>query len=294
MCTTPGHILLSNEELTISINAHGAELCSIRHNDNEYLWQADPAFWKRHSPVLFPIVGSVRGGYYRVGDKEYQLPQHGFARDMDFTLLSQTEDEVWYRLTDNEETLAKYPYPFVLEIGYKIEDKKIRVMWRVENPADKQMDFQIGAHPAFYYRGEAKEGIKGYFIPNNTHNLKMTLIGEQGCADVEHHYPAPLDTEGLLPIKADTFDRNALIFEDSQIREITLTDSEKVPYLKMTFDTPLVGLWAPSAESPFVCIEPWYGRCDRVGYDGQFKDRDWIQHLNAGETFEGGYIIEIL
>ena len=294
MCNHLNETILKNKELTLRVNAHGAELSSIRHNDTEYLWQADPAFWKRHSPVLFPIVGSLNEGTYRVDGKEYHLSQHGFARDMDFAPVSHKDDEVWYRLTSDEETLKKYPYAFVLKIGYKIEGKKIHVMWRVENPSDREMDFQIGAHPAFYYRGAEKEGTKGYFILDNTRNLKMTLIGGKGCADVEHHHPAPLNAERLLPIQADTFSRNALIFEEGQIREITLTDSEKVPYLKMTFSTPLVGLWAPSADSPFVCIEPWYGRCDRMGFVGEFKDRDWMQHLQPKGVFEGGYTIEIL
>ena len=285
---------LSNGELTIKIKAHGAELSSIRHDDTEYLWQADPAFWKRHSPVLFPIVGSVSEGRFRVEGHEYKLSQHGFARDMDFELISATDNEVWYALHSSDETLAKFPYKFTLKIGYKIEGRKIHVMWRVENPAEEMLDFQIGAHPAFFYRGDAENGTKGYFKLDRTDDLRVTLIGEKGCADVDHHYPAKLDTEGLLPIEADTFDRDALIFEESQLREVTLMDSHKKPFLKMSFTAPLVGLWAPSKESPFVCIEPWYGRCDRMNYCGEFKDRDWVNHLKPHATFDAEYIIEIL
>ena len=124
---------ISNKQLTIQVSPHGAELCSIVANGKEYLWQANPAFWKRHSPVLFPIVGSVWENEYRNEGIPYTLTQHGFARDMEFTLISEKEDEVRCRLVSNEETLHKYPFPFCLEIGYRIQGKKIEVMWEVKN-----------------------------------------------------------------------------------------------------------------------------------------------------------------
>ena len=110
---------ISNKQLTIQVSPHGAELCSIVANGKEYLWQADPAFWRRHSPVLFPIVGSVWENEYRNEGVPYTLTQHGFARDMEFTLVAEKEDEVRYRLVSNEETLQKYPFPFCLEIDRK-------------------------------------------------------------------------------------------------------------------------------------------------------------------------------
>ena len=100
---------ISNKQLTIQVSPHGAELCSIVANGKEYLWQADPAFWKRHSPVLFPIVGSVWENEYRNEGIPYTLTQHGFARDMEFMIVAEKEDEVRYRLVSNEETLKKYP-----------------------------------------------------------------------------------------------------------------------------------------------------------------------------------------
>ena len=143
---------LKNDILSIKVDRHGAELCSIRdHSGREFIWQADPAFWKRHAPVLFPIVGSLWEKKYRIDGKEYTLGQHGFARDMDFHLISSDENTLWYELQSDAETLAKYPYAFTLRIGYKLNGNKIQVMWEVCNDDDKTMYFQIGAHPAFYY-----------------------------------------------------------------------------------------------------------------------------------------------
>lgn len=285
---------LSNSQLSIQVSSHGAELCSICCNGKEYLWQADPAFWKRHSPVLFPIVGSVWENTYKHEGQSYSLAQHGFARDMDFELISESENEVHYRLTDTEETRKKYPFPFCLEIGYRIEGKKVEVLWTVRNTGTKELYFQIGAHPAFYYPDyDAETAERGYFGFDKADGLRNILISEKGCADVAHDYPLEL-TDGLLPLDIHTFDKDALILENSQVKEVTLYNKEKKPYLSLYFDAPVVGLWSPPAKNaPFVCIEPWYGRCDRAHYTGEYKDKDWMQHLLAEAVFEGGYTIEI-
>ena len=283
---------ISNKQLTIQVSPHGAELCSIVANGKEYLWQADPAFWKRHSPVLFPIVGSVWENEYRNEGIPYTLTQHGFARDMEFTLISEKEDEVRYRLVSNEETLHKYPFPFCLEIGYRIQGKKIEVMWEVKNTGDKEMYFQIGAHPAFYWpEFDASNSERGFFRFDKENGLKYILISEKGCADPSTEYSLEL-TDGLLPLDTHTFDKDALILENEQVRKVTLYNKEKLAYLSLHFNAPVVGLWSPPAKNaPFVCIEPWYGRCDRAHYTGEYKDKDWMQHLQPEEIFQGGYTI---
>ena len=285
---------ISNKQLTIQVSPHGAELCSIVANGKEYLWQADPAFWKRHSPVLFPIVGSVWENEYRNEGIPYTLTQHGFARDMEFMIVAEKEDEVRYRLVSNEETLKKYPFPFCLEIGYRIQGKKIEVMWEVKNSGKKDMHFQIGAHPAFYWpEFDASNSERGFFGFDKENGLKYILISEKGCADPSTEYSLEL-TDGLLPLDTHTFDKDALILENKQVRKVTLYNKEKQAYLSLHFNAPVVGLWSPPAKNaPFVCIEPWYGRCDRAHYTGEYKDKDWMQHLQPEEIFQGGYTIEI-
>ena len=263
--------ILFNGKLSIEVSAHGAELCSIFSNGKEYLWQANPAFWKRHSPVLFPIVGSVWENEYRNEGTTYALTQHGFARDMEFTLILEHDDEVRYQLVSNEETLKKYPFPFCLEIGYRIHGKKIDVTWEVKNTGEKEMHFQIGAHPAFCYPDfDAATEERGFFGFGKKNSLKYILISEKGCADPDTKYSLNL-TDGLLPLDIHTFDKDALILENSQVRQVTLYNKDKQPYLSLHFNAPVVGLWShPSTNAPFVCIEPWFGRCDRAHYTGEY------------------------
>lgn len=301
---------LSNGILTIEVNEHGAELSSIKRNGREYLWEAYPEFWKRHSPVLFPIVGSVWNGEYRSQGSTYKLGQHGFARDMDFTLVTEQPDYIEYELRSSDETLAKYPYPFVLRIGYKLTGNAIDVIWKVENPSDNDMSFQIGAHPAFYWpfltdetiaagvdamNAElAKSDDRGYFrFADGTTNIVRTLITEAGCVDVNKKESVAL-SDGFLALNGEVFSKDALILENNQVSVVTLCGSSKKPYLTLKWDAPLVGLWSPPGKNaPFVCIEPWYGRADRVNYQGEYEEKDYTQHLKALESFEAKYTIVI-
>lgn len=301
-------ITLQNPSVSIGINLHGAELCSIRHAGREYLWQAHPEYWKRHSPVLFPIVGSVWQGEYRSQGQTYQLGQHGIARDMDFTLLSQTDTEAYFVLESSPETLAKYPYPFRLILGYRLEGKCIHVIWKVENPSDQPIHFQIGAHPAFHWpllsnacieegvaamdKALAQSKARGYFkFEPSVQQLDCTVITEKGCVDPSVEKIVKVE-DGYLPLDTDTFNEDTLIMEHDQVHAVTLCTQDRKPYLTLRFDAQLVGLWSPPGKNaPFVCIEPWYGLTDRVGYTGSYEDKAWMQHLEAHGTFEASYQI---
>ena len=287
---------LKNDVLTVEVSEHGAELHSIRKGATEYLWQADPKFWARHSPVLFPIVGSVWDKLYRVDGKVYELGQHGFARDMDFVKVEGNDTEVFYRLESNDETLKKYPWPFCLEIGYKLKGNAIEVIWRVYNPGTEEMYFQIGAHPAFYYPDyDPETDERGYFSFDRSEGLECIRIMEKGCVDAVTKYPLEIPQDGLLPLRKDTFDViDTIMLQDSQIGRVTLHRNDGTPWLSLKFTAPVVGLWSPPTKNaPFICIEPWYGRCDRAGYTGDYREKDWVNRLEPGKEFEGIYEIEI-
>lgn len=284
---------LTSDLLTISIATHGAELCSIiDRSGREYLWQADPRYWKRHSPILFPIVGSVRDGHFTIDGRQYSMSQHGFARDSDFTPLGSTGDEAWYELTSSDTTLAAYPYKFRLQVGYRLTGETVTVIWRVTNTDDRDIYFQIGAHPAFYYPDYGSDGERGYLWFDREDSFTYLRIGDGACASLTPH-SQPLDGH-LLRLDTHTFDIDTFIIEGSQLTSVALLDRERRPHLTMQFDSPLLGIWSPPRKNaPFVCIEPWYGRCDREGFEGEFRDRDHVNRLAAGQTFEASYKIII-
>lgn len=293
--------VIENDLMRVEASRHGAELCSIlrKSDGREFLWQADPAYWKRHSPVLFPIVGSLWNNEMRQDDAVYRMSQHGFARDMDFELVEASKDEVRYILRSDEATHEKFPYDFELEIGYRLHGQTVEVSWQVRNTsADSEMHFQIGAHPAFNYMDFDPEAANQGYIQFDTSadkgSYRLSVIGEKGCLKNDRKLlDAP---DGKVEITRHTFDGDALILESNQVNSVMLLDRQSNPYLRVSFNAPVVGLWSPACDSyaPFVCIEPWYGRCDLENYEGEFCDKDWTQHLKPGKQFNTEYFIDIL
>lgn len=285
---------IGNDRITIQVDSMGAELKSLKKiaTGTEYMWNADPQYWKRTSPVLFPLVGGLQDGAYRLGGREYPMGQHGFARDMEFKLKSQSATEVWFTLESDETTLAKYPYPFILELGYELEDQTVIVKWRVKNPAKESMYFSIGGHPAFLCpiaEGTRQTDYSLMFDAKEqvlSSGLENGLIGEKKVT-----YKLK---NGILPITEHLFDDDALVIEHDQAHSVALLRPDGEAYLTVTFDAPLFGIWSPPKKNaPFICIEPWYGRCDRAGYAGEWQEREWMQVLNAGETFAADYRVTI-
>lgn len=275
---------LENDILKIAVDTHGAELSSIYRKDErrEMLWQGDPAFWGRKSPVLFPLVGKYKDGKTTYNGKEYFLGQHGFARDSEFTLIEKTENKLAFELTSSEETLAKYPFKFRLICSFELKNDKIIVGWNVENIDNKKIYFSIGAHPAFYCeKGET-------MIEMNAENLKYNLINSNGL------YTAPkYNVEGSFVLHDEVFDNDALIIENSGVNEIALVDNNK-KYLTVKFDTDVFGIWSPAKKNaPFVCIEPWYGRCDAENFEGDITEREWSNSLDIGKKWYKEYEIII-
>ena len=288
--------IISNSTLKVQISAHGAELQSIRKDGKEYLWQGDSKYWGRRSPVLFPTVGRVWEDKYRHAGNTYEIGQHGFARDMDFQVTFKDDDGIVYWLESTPDTLGKFPFPFRLMIGYLLDGNRLTVKWRVENRGAMDMYFQIGAHPAFYFPDfDLATEERCYFQFDNNKELEYISPVEKGCVSPEVH-TLQLNEEGLMPVDIHTFDCDTYIFENKQLRKITLLNKEKKPHVSLEFDTPLVALWSPTKtkpDCPFVCIEPWYGRCDSIGYQGEFKDREWMQVLPPKGVFDVSYDIVI-
>lgn len=291
---------LQNSFLSIEAVSSGAELTSIkdRATGTEYLWNADPSYWSRHAPILFPVVGSLKEKSYTYQGKSYSLPQHGFARDMEFTLTSQTETELWFALEANATTRKVYPFEFRLELGYRLEGPKVTALWRVTNTGKETMHFSIGGHPAFLCPpGSSHKQSDCYLSFDTEKPLRYLLVNEHGLEvkmPKEEQYV--LNTNhGIVSIDSHMFDQDALIIEEHQCHQVSLLDASRKPYLKVTFDAPLFGLWSPAGkQAPFVCIEPWYGRCDASDFQGTLEERDYNNTLGAAETFEEAYSIEVL
>jgi galactose mutarotase-like enzyme len=257
------------------------------------MWCGDAKFWGRSAPVLFPFVGSVNNQEFCTKGQTYTMGQHGFARDMEFEMESQTGDEIRFVLRSNEETLAKYPYAFVLKLGYRLREDGVEVFWQVENPSDEELPFSIGGHPAF--NCPIQPGIKqtDCFLRFDTERPLASTQIDGGLASTQQDI-YELQEGGFLPVTEHLFDRDALVIEDQKITSVSLCGADKKPYLTVKMDAPLFGVWSPTGKhAPFICIEPWYGRCDAVDFSGELRDRKWGNLLAPGQVWKNGFRIVV-
>lgn len=286
---------LENEQIRIEVDAFGAELKSLwgKAQKQEYLWHGDPKYWGRTSPILFPFVGSLKDKAYTYQGMSYPMGQHGFARDMEFELVEKQEDEIWFQVKDTEETYARYPFRFVLQIGYRLQGNEVTVLWRVHNPAEEPLYFSIGAHPAFLCPIHGEQDKSGYRIffrgLSKVHHYGND--GTTGLALTQEDNVLLLEQEQAV-ITSDFFDRCTYIVDHHQTTEVGLVDPEGRRYISVQFDMPLFALWSPEGKNaPFVCIEPWMGRCDAADFSGSLKEREHGNVLAPLETFEAEYRI---
>lgn len=279
---------IENSELSVTIKHLGAELCSIQNQDKkEYMWQADPAFWAKHAPILFPIVGTLKDNCYRYQKQDYQLSRHGFARDMNFKVLESSKTKVTFSLEHNEETLAMYPFQFELQISYGLEKSTLIVDYKVVNNGKTIMPFSIGAHPAFALEGNFNDYS---LVFEKDEQLTYHLLANDLLSD----HTKTLDlTDKKLDLSYDLFANDALIFKSIPSKELTIQQKGK-DILKVAYSGfPDLGIWT-KMQAPFICIEPWYGYSDTQNATGDLFNKEGIQTLQPEQSFNAQYKIEIL
>lgn len=284
---------LENEVLKVEIDSFGAEIKSVKRRSDarEYMWQADPKYWGRTSPVLFPFVGVPKNKEYTYEGKTYAMGQHGFARDMEFECEQiDGKSSIWFVLASNETTQEKYPFAFRLHIGYELCISEVKVHWWVENTDNKPMYFSIGAHPAFVcpINGESDKTGYGLRFKGLTEELHHHGNTPEGLAVMEDEV-LPL-TQGSVKFTPGFFDKCTYMVENNQTHAVELFDRAGDTYVTVEFDAPLFAIWSPEGkEAPFVCIEPWYGRCDAVDFSGSIAEREYENALAPGGEFKAEY-----
>jgi galactose mutarotase-like enzyme len=285
---------IENDYLSVTIRSAGAELTSL-YNKNaglEYMWDGDPAFWAKTSPVLFPIIGSLKNDMVYFADKSYQLSRHGFARDMDFAVTDQTWSSITFTLTSSETTLQKFPFSFRFNIVYSITKDQLQVTYKVINTGSDPMYFSVGGHPAFKVPLIPGSDYTDHYLEfNKKENAGRWPISKDGLIETA---PVPLliNTQ-LLPLTKELFYTDAIVFKQLQSTSVNLLSSRSPHGLQFDFTGfPYLGIWA-ARNADFVCIEPWCGIADPVTSNQQLKDKEGINALPANDVFERSWGVKV-
>ncbi len=282
---------IDNGNLKIKVNKKGAELASVLQLNNQYefMWNANPTVWNRHAPVLFPIVGKLNNNKVLINNSLYEMGQHGFARDCDFELVNKSETELQFLLKSNEQTLIKYPFQFELYIiyGFTNESNQLKVTYKIVNNSASKMPFSIGAHP-------------GFMMP--VANLNEFEIDFFEGDSIERHLLADglfnNETETLvisnhkLSLSEQVFDKDAIVIKNCKSKTISLNHKNSNFKVSCSFnDFTDLGIWAKKGNHNFVCLEPWLGYADEVGFEGDIATKKGIIQLSEGNIFEASYYL---
>ncbi len=277
-------IAISSGDLTARITPLGAELLSLTDaQGREYMTDADPAYWTGHAPVLFPIIGALNGGRYRLGEHEYALPKHGFARTSRFAVIKQAADRATFRLTDGAETRAVYPFAFVLELEFALDSMTMAMTARITNPGAEPLPFSFGFHPAFAWPlpgGAAKDAHRVVFAaPEPAPVRRIDRVTALLLPDGE---PTPVRGRELVP-EAGLFTRDALIWDYLRSRALRF-GAEHGAWLDIAFpDSPNFGIWQKPGAA-YLAIEPWQGYNDPVGFADDFREKPGVVKLAPKAT----------
>lgn len=280
---------ISNSILSAKINHKGAELISLQSVDTkrEYIWEGNPDFWGKHSPILFPIVGTLKNNSYQYKDKIYSLARHGFARDYDFQLVSQEKDKVVFSLQDNEVTFNIFPFQFELQLIYTLKKSELIVTYKVINNSVEIMPFSIGGHPAFALQNqfdhyslqfESGEKLMSFQLENDLLSNKTEDIALKN---------------NQLPLTYSLFENDAVVFKSLSSKQIQILEND-TPILNFKFnDFPNFGIWT-KMNAPFICLEPWLGYADTTNSNGNIFEKEGIQLLESNSYATYSFSMEIV
>ncbi|WP_228692498.1 aldose 1-epimerase family protein [Lunatimonas sp.] len=274
------------------IHLMGAELSSYKIGDWEYIWQADPAIWARHAPILFPIVGRLKDNRYTYQGKTYSLGQHGFARDSMFELVSSTETSAVFVLRADAESLRNFPFLFELLVRYEMLAEGLEVSYEVKNVAtEADLLFSIGAHPGFKCPlNPESELLSDYILDfGNEDLIELGLYPlEDGYISMSKRSMAL--SKGMMPLKDQLFLDDALIMDVLPPAKVSVRHRETGRGFGMEFaDFQWIGIWSKEPDAGFVCLEPWSGIADTVDHQGDFSQKLGIQRLRPKASYVVNY-----
>jgi galactose mutarotase-like enzyme len=279
-------VTIENEFLKIKIKRRGAELNSVFNKATalEYMWSGDPAVWGKTSPILFPIVGTLKMDTFLFRNKHYTLPRHGFGRNSDFEITDQKEDSIVFLLKSSSESFEKYPFHFELRVKYHLSNDVLLVTYFVKNLDDETIYFSLGAHPAF--KVPLVDGLTytdHYLEFNQSEDFQRWPISKDGLIETQ---PVSLDNHSSkIDLSKELFWQDALVFKDLKSNMISLKSHTHKHGLDFSFEGfPYMGIWAaPNAD--FLCIEPWCGIADSVDHDQQIISKEGIEILSAHQLW---------
>jgi galactose mutarotase-like enzyme len=275
-------IRIATVAMSAEFSTLGAEMRVLRDEaGRDLLSDGPPKYWTGRAPFLFPIVGAVNRDTIHIDGAAYPMDKHGFARKSIFAVVDQQPDRATFRLEADDATRAHYPFDFRLDIHVAIVDATLTTEAVLTNPGDGPLPASFGFHPAFRWPlpwGGDRADHRLVFAEAEPAPIRR-IDTKTGLVFPDPR-PTPIEGDTLAP-RDDLFVEDALIFDRLNSRKLRFG----VPGnrgLEVDFtDMPLLGVWTKPG-APFLCIEPWQGLADPVGYDGDYRAKPYVVEIAPG------------
>jgi galactose mutarotase-like enzyme len=286
-------VSFSSGELSAEVSPLGAQLSTLQdRTGRDLLWDGDPSVWSGRAPLLFPIVGVLAGGSYRLGSRVYRLSRHGFARGRLFEVVESSSTAAMFRLKFDEASLAVYPFRFELEVRFALDGPTLSVTTYVRNLGSEDMPASFGYHPAFRWPLPFGQARSAHFIEfADDEPAPVRRLDADGLLTPLGH-PTPISHRRLALADA-LFQDDVVIFDQIRSRSVTY-GAPGGPKIRLSFpDAPYLGVWTkPKAD--FICIEPWHGVSDAEGFSGDFRAKTGVFMVEAGTALQIKMTITLL
>lgn len=280
-------VQIKNEFLTVEINPFGAELFSIKNNEGyEYLWQGNPDVWSGRAPVLFPITGGLIDDEFIYEGKAYNLEKHGFAKNSDFEVELVEENKAVFLLKNNDILRKHYPFEFEFRVIFTLNKNSLVVEYKVDNIDNKDIYFSFGAHEAYSCPG----GLNGYYVEFEK-DTPLARYHVTGNFMNGNSTPVLMDGNKLY-LKDEFFEKDAIILPNIDSNKVWVKHVNN----KHTVEVDFTGfknllIWTkPGAE--YLCIEPWNGLPDYLGFDKTIENKKDIITVSKGNDYSLNHIIK--
>lgn len=281
-------VILKNSKLNVQIDTLGAELKGIYSLDQEieYMWQPGYDIWDHSSLLLFPNASRICRDRAIIGGKVYPATMHGFAYTSEFSVVSQCENSATLELTANETTKKYFPYNFVLDIDFAIEENILTQRLRVKNKDSIPMYFSIGAHPGFYLPLDIGESGDDYILHfNSPQDIDQMRLQRGTNLYTEENVPY-LRNETDIALSENFFDDGPKVLSGVKADSITLLSKKSGRFVKLGIkDFPYLCLWGNPHKNAMICIEPWCGAPDSVNSNHVWETKLGIEKVEPGEEF---------
>ena len=288
-------LTLHHGSYTATADTRGGELVSFRDGaGTEYIWCGDPKYWSGRNPILFPIVGNLKNGRVRIGGQEYKMARHGFAQKSEFSVAEQGEDFVVLQLRENPDTLAQYPFPFLLQVRHQLLEGGFSTTFEVTNTGDTPLPFCIGAHTAFNCPLHPGEDFRDYrLVFDEAEDADSLAPTAEGLLAPGRVVPLLRGTD-TIALEHDLFDRlDTLVFDGLRSKGVRLLHRDTGCGVRMEFvGFPMIAFWTmPHANAPYICLEPWHGCAAWDNESGDFADKSHCITLQPGARREFHYTV---